>query len=102
MPMQVVLRTLLQEPTQARYGLELAEAAGLPSGTLHPILARLEQAEWVSSQWEDRDPRAAGRPRRRYYSLTPRGAELARVALAERTRTGAAVRTLRPGLAAPQ
>ena len=40
---QLVLRVLLAEPSQEMYGLEICEAAGLPSGTIHPILARLER-----------------------------------------------------------
>lgn len=81
---QLVLRALLEEPTKPAYGLELCEAVGLPSGTVYPILARLEQVRWVESAWEDpKDHEQAGRPRRRYYTLTPDGAERARVALAE-------------------
>jgi PadR family transcriptional regulator, regulatory protein PadR len=41
-PTQLVLRTLLADPEQERYGVEIGAAAGLPSGTIHPILARLE------------------------------------------------------------
>ncbi|MFJ9900159.1 PadR family transcriptional regulator [Streptomyces sp. NPDC091280] len=79
---QLVLRALLERPTEERYGLELGESAGLPSGTLYPILARLEAWSWVASHWEDVDPSLAGRPRRRYYTLTRHGAEQARLALA--------------------
>ena len=49
---------------------------------MHPILARLEAIGWVESTWERIDPRAAGRPARRYYKLTGGGIELARGALA--------------------
>ncbi len=79
---QEVLRALVAEPSREFYGLEIGQQAGLPSGTIHPILARLEAAEWVVSRWEDIDAQAEGRPRRRYYSLTPDGLELARDALA--------------------
>jgi PadR family transcriptional regulator, regulatory protein PadR len=80
---QLVLRALLDEPAQQRYGLELCDLVGLPSGTIYPILARLERVGWVDSAWED--PAAheqAGRPRRRFYRFTPDGADQARVALA--------------------
>jgi DNA-binding PadR family transcriptional regulator len=80
---QLVLRALLEEPTKERYGLELGELVGLPSGTIYPILARLEHAGWVNSAWED--PAAhevTGRPRRRFYWLTSDGADQARAALA--------------------
>src|SRR4051812_19776715 len=82
-PTQFVLKALLVRPSQALYGLEICQAAGLASGTIHPILARLEAIGWVASYWEDIDPSAAGRPRRRYYRLTEDGAEQARVSLAK-------------------
>lgn len=78
---QLVLRALLEHPTREMYGLEICAAAGLASGTIHPILARLEHAGWLDSRWEDTDPREAGRPRRRYYRPSPRGVEIARDAL---------------------
>jgi PadR family transcriptional regulator, regulatory protein PadR len=84
-PTQLVLRTLLAEPTREMYGLQVCQAAGLPSGTIHPILARLEGVGWLESRWEDADPQEEGRPRRRYYRLSEDGAEQARVALAEAT-----------------
>ncbi|MEU0198430.1 MULTISPECIES: helix-turn-helix transcriptional regulator [unclassified Streptomyces] len=96
---QVVLRTLLETPAKARYGLELSNAAGLPTGTIHPILARLEAAGWLESFWEDQaeiektDP---PRPRRRYYRFTTNGAESARLALAAAYQGGAASARLRP------
>ncbi|MFF3867690.1 PadR family transcriptional regulator [Micromonospora sp. NPDC020750] len=95
---QLVLRTLLERPNQELYGLEICAAAGLASGTLHPILARLERIGWLQSRWEDRDPHEAGRPRRRYYSLTPHGAEKARDALARASATVNRLTALRPGL----
>ncbi|MGW3852598.1 PadR family transcriptional regulator [Streptomyces fagopyri] len=80
---QLVLRALLEDPAGQRYGLELCELAGLPSGTIYPILARLEQAGWLDSTWEDPAVHErAGRPRRRFYRITQDGAEQARLALA--------------------
>ncbi|HSV65129.1 MAG TPA: helix-turn-helix transcriptional regulator [Mycobacteriales bacterium] len=99
LPTQLVLRALLESPTRERYGLELGQAAGLPSGTIHPILARLEAVGWLESSWEEIDPHVAGRPRRRYYVLTADGAERARDALARAYASTATVARLRPGLA---
>jgi PadR family transcriptional regulator len=80
---QLVLRALLADPAAERYGLQLCEETGLPSGTIYPIVARLEQLGWVESNWEDPATHVSqGRPRRRYYRLTDDGAEHARVALA--------------------
>ncbi|HEY2296715.1 MAG TPA: helix-turn-helix transcriptional regulator [Jatrophihabitans sp.] len=81
-PTQLVLRALLADPARAMYGAEIGQAAGLPSGTVHPMLARLEGAGWLESRWEDIDPRAEGRPARRYYRLSADGVRSARDALA--------------------
>ena len=92
-PTQLVLRALLADPTQQKYGLQICTEAGLPSGTIHPILARLEREfSWVTSRWEDADPAEEGRPRRRYYQLTQDGAERARIALARATTSTAGLR----------
>jgi DNA-binding PadR family transcriptional regulator len=90
---QLVLNEMLSEPAEQRYGLDLCEATGLPSGTIYPILARLERIKWVKSDWEDPDAHIAqGRPRRRYYRLTREGAEAAAEALQniQRSRKNAA------------
>src|SRR5918998_779037 len=94
-PTQRVLEALLADPERALYGLEIGEAAGLRSGTVHPILARLEGYGWLASRWEDVDPSAGGRPARRYYSLTGEGVPAARAALARAYRPSTA-RQLRP------
>lgn len=79
---QYVLTTLLADSDRERYGAEIGAAAGLASGTIHPILARLEGTGWLTSRWEQVDPSAAGRPARRYYRLTADGVANARAALA--------------------
>jgi DNA-binding PadR family transcriptional regulator len=80
-PTQLVLQALLADPERELYGVEMGELAGLRSGTVHPILARLEGVGWLQSRWEDIDPRAEGRPARRYYRLTAEGARAAQAAL---------------------
>lgn len=82
------------------YGLELSRLTGLPNGTLFPILERLVQAGWVERYWEADGPaEAEGRPRRRFYKLTAKGAERAPLAIAEATANAprsASPRALRP------
>ena len=73
-----VLKVLLSDPLGEHYGLEMAQQAGLKSGTIYPILVRLEEYKWVTSDWEEIDPVVEGRRRRRYYKLSPDGAERAR------------------------
>jgi PadR family transcriptional regulator, regulatory protein PadR len=85
-PTLKVLAVLVADPLGEHYGLELCRAAGLPGGTIYPILARLEQAGWLDSAWEDIDEHEAGRRRRRYYKLTDEGAQRARHALQDAAR----------------
>lgn len=96
----LVLQTLLTDPTADRYGLEIARATGLPTGTIYPILARLETASWVVSDWEAIEPAEEGRPRRRLYHLTGTGAVQARSALNE-MRGQLAPTRWQPGTAQP-
>ena len=95
-PTQLVLRALLTDPMRELYGVEIGAAAGLPSGTVHPILARLEGLRWLESRWEDIDTRAAGRPARRYYRFTAAGVGEARAALARAYRPSARSSRFRP------
>jgi DNA-binding PadR family transcriptional regulator len=78
------------------YGLELMDQTGLKSGTLYPVLARLEEAGWATSSWEDADPRDAGRPRRRYYELTGLGQRAGAAALGEFSQLATPVAGARP------
>lgn len=83
-PTQLVLQALVE--ADEAYGAELGARTRLPSGTVHPILARLEGIDWVVSRWEDIDPATEGRPARRYYRLTEEGRARARAALARAPR----------------
>ena len=57
-----------------RFGFDIMQVTGLPSGTIYPALRRLESLELVASDWEkDVNARKEGRPRRRYYTLTQIG-----------------------------
>ena len=86
---QLVLGAMLADPGAERYGLQLCEETGLRSGTIYPIVARLEQLGWVESSWEDPAQHVAeGRPRRRYYRLTGEGEFQAREALARVRQSG--------------
>ena len=98
LPTQLVLRAMLAEPAEGMYGLQISQAAELPSGTIHPILARLEGCGWLESRWEDIDPAKEGRPRRRYYRLSAEGAEYARTALARVNTPRALLSRLHPGV----
>ena len=77
------LKFLLSAPLQGRSGAEISKIARIGSGTMYPMLARLETAGWVEGKWEEVDPSEAGRPRRRFYTLTMAGRARARAAFAE-------------------
>ena len=66
-PLERVLRVLIADPAAPHYGYDLMKAARLPSGTLYPMLARLQQQGLVESEWEPQRPDAGGRPPRKYY-----------------------------------
>lgn len=98
-PVAKVLAALLADPTGEHYGLQLMQQTGIASGTLYPVLTRLQNAGWLTARWEDEDPSDAGRPVRRYYQLTAEGAEQARTALAElraQTSVGTPMNSTRP------
>jgi PadR family transcriptional regulator, regulatory protein PadR len=68
-----VLKTFVEKRREGQSGAELAKSTGVSSGTLYPLLQRLEHAGWVTSAWEQIDPSEEGRPRRRFYTLTALG-----------------------------
>lgn len=72
-----------------RYGFEIIEHTGLPSGTVYPALSSLSRRKLARSRWEDGEvARDAGRPRRRYYEITTAGEEALREARARLGRFG--------------
>jgi DNA-binding PadR family transcriptional regulator len=81
-----------------RHGFDIMAASGLASGTVYPILRRLEREGIARARWEAiSDARDAQRPPRRYYELSPSGVRVARemvAAAVPRPRTRA--RTPRP------
>jgi DNA-binding PadR family transcriptional regulator len=57
-----------------RHGFEIIDATELPSGTVYPILRRLEREALVSAHWEEAAiAHEEQRPPRRYYELTAAG-----------------------------
>ena len=59
------------------YGFDIIDATGLPSGTVYPLLRRLERLGCVESRWESHGEAArAGRPARKYYRITGEGREV--------------------------
>jgi PadR family transcriptional regulator len=75
-----VLTELAADPNAERYGYELARATRLSSGTLYPILMRLEERGLLEARWE-----LSTRPRH-IYRLTQDGLAAAKTARAARAR----------------
>lgn len=96
---RAVLRVLL-DPNTDHFGFQIAKAISLPTGSVYPILVRLQQCGWLEREWEDIDPTVEQRPRRCFYRLTTTGRQRAQAALAERPLPlpvwGAVPGTLRP------
>lgn len=63
-----LLTAFLAAPELWRYGYDLSRGTGLKSGTLYPILARLEEQHLLETRWE---LPLAGRPPRHMYRLRP-------------------------------
>ena len=56
------------------HGFDIMDATGLPSGTVYPILRRLDREGLLKSAWEKAAvAEREQRPPRRYYELTTDG-----------------------------
>ena len=77
----IVLRIFLGLAPKPLSGAMIAREASIGSGTLYPILGRLERVGWLAAEWEQIDPEEAARPRQRFYHLTALGANCAHAEL---------------------
>ncbi len=71
-----VLDALLANPGHWHHGYSLSQRTGIPSGTLYPILMRLEKLRWLETRWEE--VKTPGRPPRHLYRLSGNAREWAR------------------------
>jgi DNA-binding PadR family transcriptional regulator len=78
-----VLGAFLEDPSIPLAGSDIWRKKGVGSGALYPILARLQKADWLTSEWEGIDPTITGRPCKRLYRLTAVGELRAREAFRE-------------------
>jgi PadR family transcriptional regulator, regulatory protein PadR len=62
------------------HGYDLMKASGVKSGTLYPLLMRLETQGYLEAQWQES---STGRPPRHVYRLTPSGLEMLRQSLSK-------------------
>jgi PadR family transcriptional regulator len=68
---QALLDALLSASSQWHHGYDLSKETGLKSGTLYPILMRLEAHGWLEARWEE--SAQPGKPPRHLYKLTAQG-----------------------------
>ena len=80
-PARTLLAELMKAPHEWRHGYDLASETGLKSGTLYPLLIRLEAQGYLEAEW--RQPVSGGRPPRHAYRLSAAGQQLARAEAAE-------------------
>jgi PadR family transcriptional regulator, regulatory protein PadR len=71
-----ILAALLAGGGSWSHGYELARIADIKSGTLYPLLIRLEEQGYLQAEWQQ--PTERGRPARHAYRLTASGMKLAR------------------------
>jgi PadR family transcriptional regulator PadR len=70
------VRVLMSIENGARYGFDIMDATELPSGTIYPILSRLESAGLIRGRWESASiAQREKRPARRYYEISGAGAK---------------------------
>ncbi|WP_375287732.1 PadR family transcriptional regulator [Sphingomonas sp.] len=70
-----VLAALLDARDRWSHGYELARSADVKSGTLYPLLIRLESQGHLQAEWQAASE--GGRPPRHAYRLTASGVQLA-------------------------
>ena len=73
---RAILAALLDAGGGWSHGYELARLANVKSGTLYPLLIRLEAQGYLEAEWQQ--PSEGGRPPRHAYRLTVSGVALAR------------------------
>lgn len=81
-PLLAVLDALLNADDNELHGWAIMKTTGKSGPTIYKILERLAESNWVTSRWED--DAEPGKPRRRYYRLTPHGVTSASELIAAR------------------
>ncbi|MDQ6830926.1 MAG: PadR family transcriptional regulator [Gemmatimonadota bacterium] len=74
-PLSLAATATLQSVADGvRHGFDVIDATRMASGTIYPILGRLEKAGYLRSSWEAASTaQRAKRPPRRYYEITAAG-----------------------------
>lgn len=70
-PQALAVVSVLADSNEWHHGYDLMAQAGVKSGTLYPLLMRLEAQGMLQARWVDSPE--PGRPPRHVYQLTPAG-----------------------------
>lgn len=81
-----ILEMLASDPSAEVAGADIERATKIQKGTVYPALARMSRFGWLAWRWEDIDPKAEGRPRKRLYMITGEGEAAASRIASEATR----------------
>lgn len=79
--MEQIIATMLERPRKAYYTRQLCATLNLTSGTISPLLNRMEEAGWVASEFVSAAGSRRGAPRK-YYRFTAGTAAMLRKAIA--------------------
>ena len=88
-PLLDVLEVLIlafRENNDEVHGWAIMRATKRSGPTIYGVLDRLEDMGWIEGRWETENPEP-GKPRRRFYRLTPTGRTKARSLLEDRRPT---------------
>jgi DNA-binding PadR family transcriptional regulator len=86
-----------------RHGFDIMDATGLPSGTVYPILGRLERDGYVRSRWESQATAfREKRPPRRYYEISAAGAKILARSIEHYRTLGGRLALAAPGAPLPE
>jgi len=68
-----VLSVFLEYPNQKFCGMDIMKKLKLRSGTVYPLLVKMETAGWLKREFEEVDPKVVKRPAKILYQISPSG-----------------------------
>jgi PadR family transcriptional regulator PadR len=72
-PFLKIFSVFVNNPSEKYSGVDVCKETNLKSGTVYPMLIKLNENGWLTSEWEDIDPKKEKRPQRRFYRITRHG-----------------------------
>jgi PadR family transcriptional regulator, regulatory protein PadR len=72
-PFLKTITVFINSPSRQYSGADICRETKLFSGTVYPLLYKLEEKGWIKGAWEEIDPHKEGRPKKRLYQITSSG-----------------------------